>query len=93
MLFWSLAVALENPEGTEAPPPTEEESVDPDFEPTLDNISTHDWTMDNWWLFPFRRIMVFSFLALFGTIGNLLIPINFVIVPALGILAWVNNYY
>ena len=52
-----------------------------------------EWTISNWFLFPVRRSILFSFLTLIGLAGNLMIPINFLIVPVTGLLAWVNNYY
>ena len=59
-----------------------DESKDPD-----------DWNLSNWFWFPVRRSIVFTIFAILGTIGNLLIPINFVIVPVIGLLAWINNFY
>ena len=52
-----------------------------------------DWTLNNWFLFPVRRSILFFLLTIFGSIGNLMVPINFIIVPVTGLLAWINNYY
>lgn len=52
-----------------------------------------DWTINNWFLFPVRRGILFSMFATIGSIGNLLVPINFIVVPVIGLLAWINNFY
>lgn len=52
-----------------------------------------DWNISNWFLFPVRRTMLFSMLTLVGLVGNIMIPINFIIVPVTGLLAWINNFY
>ena len=62
------------------------------FESPLETID-EDWTVSNWFLFPVRRSILFQFLTLIGLAGNLMIPINFIIVPVTGLLAWINNYY
>ena len=62
------------------------------FESPLETID-EEWTVSNWFLFPVRRSILFQFLTLVGLAGNLMIPINFIIVPVTGLLAWINNYY
>lgn len=52
-----------------------------------------DFTIGNWFLFPIRRSIIFNMLFFVGLVGNLMIPINFIIVPVTGLLAWINNYY
>ena len=52
-----------------------------------------DWTVSNWFLFPVRRSILFNMLIIVGTVGNLMVPINFIIVPVTGLLTWINNYY
>ena len=52
-----------------------------------------DWNISNWFLFPVRRSMLFTMLTFVGLVGNIMIPINFIIVPVTGLLAWINNYY
>ena len=51
------------------------------------------WTISNWFLFPVRRSIMFSLLSFIGLVGNLMLPINFIIVPITGLLTWINNYY
>ena len=52
-----------------------------------------EWTIENWFTYPLRRSLIFVFLTFMGTIFSFMIPINFVIVPVIGLLAWVNNMF
>ena len=64
----------------------------------LENMSSplegkERWTVKNWFLFPVRRAIMFSLLSIVASAGNLMVPVNFIIVPLTGLLAWINNYY
>ena len=45
-----------------------------------------DYTVANWFLFPVRRSIIYNMLFIVGLVGNLMIPINFIIVPVTGLL-------
>ena len=57
------------------------------------SAEAEEYNILNWFIYPFRRRFVFNFIAMIGTVGNILFPINFIIVPVLGLLAWANNIF
>ena len=57
------------------------------------STEAEEYNILNWFIYPFRRRFVFNFVAMLGTVGNILFPINFIIVPVLGLIAWANNIF
>ena len=52
-----------------------------------------EWTEENWEQGPLRRLLVFILVSMMAILMNVLIPLNYTILPVLGLIAWLNDYY
>ena len=52
-----------------------------------------DWTLENWESGPQRRLTIFIILYILGGFVITMVPLNYLMMPALGLTAWLNDYF